>query len=85
LGLHPFAIGILAELIQTAATQTQVIVSTQSPLLLDHFTCEDVIVVNRDGDRSVFERLNEEDYNVWLEEYSLGELWQKNVVEGGPD
>ncbi len=84
LGLHPFAIGILAEMIQSAATRTQVIVSTQSPLLLDYFTCEDVIVVNRDGDRSTFERLDEKDYDVWLEEYSLGELWQKNVVEGGP-
>ena len=47
LGLHPEAIAILAELIQGAAKQTQVIVSTQSPALIDYFVVEDIIVVNR--------------------------------------
>jgi predicted ATPase len=84
LGLHPFAISLLAELIQSAAGKTQVIVSTQSPTLLDYFEPADVIVVNRRDGRSTFDRLDEEHLSDWLEEYSVGELWQKNVVQGGP-
>ena len=83
LGLHPEAIGILAELIKLASTRTQVIVATQSPLLLDQFSVEDVVVVRRKDGASVFERLKEEDYTHWLEDYSLGELWTKNVIQGG--
>ncbi|MDA3896983.1 MAG: AAA family ATPase [Desulfobacteraceae bacterium] len=84
LGLHPSAISILAELIQDASKRTQIIVATQSPALIDHFSVEDVIVVNRKDGASTFERLQEKDLNVWLETYSVGELWSKNVIAGGP-
>lgn len=84
LGLHPSAITILAELIQNASKRTQLIVATQSPALIDHFGVEDVIVVNRKHGASIFERLKEKDFNVWLESYSVGELWSKNVISGGP-
>lgn len=84
LGLHPFAIAILAELIQYASKRTQLIVATQSPALIDHFGVEDVIVVNRKKGASTFERLQEKDFNIWFETYSVGELWSKNVISGGP-
>ncbi len=84
LGLHPAAISILAELIQNASKRTQIIVATQSPALIDNFSIEDVIVVSRKDGASTFERLNEKDYRVWLESYSVGELWRKNVISGGP-
>lgn len=84
LGLHPSAISILAELIQNTAKRTQLIVATQSPALIDHFSVEDIIVVNRKDGVSTFERLQEKDFNVWLETYSVGELWSKNVISGGP-
>ncbi|KAF1083680.1 MAG: hypothetical protein GQF41_0458 [Candidatus Rifleibacterium amylolyticum] len=84
LGLHPEAIHILAELIKDAARRTQVIVATQSPTLLDNFAVEDIVVVNRENGASTFMRLNEEDFKVWLEDYSVGELWTKNVIAGGP-
>ena len=83
LGLHPEAIALLAELIQGAAQRTQVIISTQSPALIDYFSIEDIIVVNRKDGASTFERLKEADFNVWLEEYSVGDLWRKNVIVGG--
>jgi predicted ATPase len=83
LGLHPEAIAILGELIQSAAKRTQLVVATQSPLLLNEFSIEDIVVVNRKRGQSTFERLNHADYNEWLEEYSVGELWAKNVIEGG--
>ena len=59
------------------------IISTQSPALVDHFCVEDIIVVNRKNGASTFERLKEQDFTVWLEEYSVGDLWRKNVIAGG--
>jgi len=84
LGLHPSAISLLAELIQSASKRTQLIVATQSQALIDQFAIEDVVVVNRKGGASSFERLEEVDYKEWLERYSVGELWSKNVISGGP-
>lgn len=84
LGLHPYAISMLADLIKSASERTQVIISTQSPTLLDHFEPEEIVVVNRNQSRSTFERLDEKNLAEWLEDYSVGELWQKNVVRGGP-
>ncbi len=84
LGLHPEAISILAELIQVASKRTQVIVATQSPALVDQFAIEDIIVVNREDGASTFKRLKEDDYSEWLKNYSVGELWTKNVIVGGP-
>ena len=83
LGLHPEAIGILSELIQDAAKRTRVFIATQSPLLLDQFAIEDIVVVNRKDGQSTFERLDHADYNQWLEDYSVGQLWTKNVIQGG--
>lgn len=84
LGLHPYALTLLAGLIQKASKQTQVIVSTQSAALIDHFEPEDIVVVERQNGESIFKRLNKADLKVWLEDYSLGELWQKNVFGGRP-
>ncbi len=84
LGLHPHAMVILACLIKAAACHCQIVVATQSTGLLDQFEAEDVIVVDRDDRASVFKRLNEEELTEWLEDYSLSELWEKNVLGGGP-
>jgi len=84
LGLHPFAINLLASTIQSAAERTQVIISTQSPALLDQFKPKDVVVVNRQQGHSTLERLNEDGLREWLAEYSVAELWQKDVLRGGP-
>jgi predicted ATPase len=83
LGLHPEAIRILGELIRDAAKRTQIIVATQSPLLLDQFSIEDIVVVNRREGQSVFERLHRADFDEWLENYSVGELWSRNIIAGG--
>ena len=84
LGLHPYALNIIAGLFQSASSRTQVLVSTQSSTFLDNFDPEDVIVVDRNAGGSVFSRPDIEKLNVWLEEYSLGEVWEKNVLAGGP-
>jgi len=84
LGLHPSAIAVLAELIQNSAKRTQIIIATQSPTFIDYFGISDIIVVNRESGASTFNRLKEKDFNIWLEDYSVGELWSKNVITGGP-
>ena len=84
LGLHPAAIVILAELIQVASCSTQVIIATQSPALVDQFSIENILIVNREHGASTFKRLKEEDFSEWLKNYSIGELWTKNVISGGP-
>jgi predicted ATPase len=84
LGLHPYAITILASLIRTNAREKQVIISTQSVELLNEFNTDDVIVVDRDNGKSLLRRLKEDDLREWLEDYSLGELWKKNIIGGRP-
>ncbi|OJW10881.1 MAG: chromosome segregation protein SMC [Planctomycetales bacterium 71-10] len=84
LGLHPYALNIVADLFQKAAKHKQVLISTQSSAFLDEFEPEDVIVVDRGEQGSTFTRLDPESLEAWLEEYSLGEIWEKNVVGGGP-
>ena len=58
LGLHPYAISLLSELVKSASERTQVIISTQSPTLLDYFEPDQIVVVNRHDGRSTFERLD---------------------------
>lgn len=84
LGLHPFAIEILASLVKQASVETQVIVSTQSSLLLDHFEPEDVLVANRVEGATQISRLDSAQLTTWLNEYSLGQLWEKNELGGRP-
>ncbi len=84
LGLHPSALAVLADLLKSAARHRQLMVATQSTALIDHFEADEVIAVNlRDGG-STFDRLDPEALKEWLEEYSVSELWERNVIGGGP-
>ena len=85
LGLHPYAITVLGSLIKSASTEHQLIISTQSVELVNEFDPEDLIVVDREQGASTFKRLNEESLEGWLEDYSLGELWKKNLLGGRPN
>ena len=84
LGLHPYALNVVAALFGKAALHTQILISTQSSSFLDNFDPEDVIAVNREGKESQFKRLNPTKLDAWLDEYSLGEVWEKNIIGGGP-
>ncbi len=83
LGLHPYALNVIASLFSLASIHTQVLVSTQSSTFLNSFEAEDVIVTNREGNESHFRRLAPEELEAWLDEYSLGEIWEKNIITGG--
>ncbi len=84
LGLHPAAITILAALVKQVSVETQVVLSTQSSLLLDHFRPEDVLVADRVQGATALRRLDAGRLERWLNDYSLGQLWRKNELGGRP-
>lgn len=84
LGLHPAAIALVGSLIRIASKDAQVILSTQSSLFLDEFEPQDVLVAERVGMATQIRRLEPEPLKAWLEDYSLGQLWEKNELGGRP-
>ncbi len=84
LGLHPAALIVLANMLDSASSRTQVIVATQSVTLVNQFTPEKVWTVDREDGQSVFRQLNSADRSEWLENYALGELWEKNLLGARP-
>lgn len=85
LGLHPAAEAYLASLIRSASTHTQVLISTQSATLVDHFKPSEVVVTEIHDGASTFHRLEEDKLKRWLKRYTLGEAWRKNVFGGRPE
>jgi len=84
LGLHPAAITLLAGLLMSAAARAQVIVATQSVTLVNQFEPSQVWTVDRDSQQSVFRHLSEAEMSGWLDDYALGDLWEKNVLGARP-
>ena len=84
LGLHPVAIEKLAALVRVASHKAQVIIATQSSSFVSCFEPEDIVVVERKEGSTAFVRPDKERLASWLENYSLGELWEKNLIGGKP-
>ena len=84
LGLHPYAINIIGGLIKSVSHTHQVLIATQSPLLLDQFSIESIIVAERHKRQTTYRRLDAERLSEWIDEYTLSDLWNKNVLGGRP-
>lgn len=84
LGLHPSALEVLSGMAKAASLHSQLVFATQSAAFLDQFEPENIVVVNCRSGTSEFQRLNAQNLEAWREDYTLGELWEKNVVGGGP-
>jgi predicted ATPase len=84
LGLHPYAISVLVDVFKQVAEDRQLIVSTQSVELVNGLSPEDVIVVDQEGGESTFKRYTDEELSGWLEQYSFGEIWKRNILGGRP-
>lgn len=84
LGLHPDWIKVVAELLQSAATRTQLVVATHSPQLVSKLSPEYIIVTDKEGGQTVFRSLAQEDLTKWLKEFNLGELWLAGHLGGRP-
>ena len=84
LGLHPYAITVFCSLVKQCSVDKQIVLATQSPLIVDQFEPEDVLVADRVAGRTEIRRLEQDRLGEWLQDYSLGELWQKNEFGGRP-
>ncbi len=84
LGLHPAAMTLVGGMIQAFGYDRQVIVATQSPLLVDTFSLNEIIVLELQDGETKIRRLDPDEYQNWLKEYTTGELWQKNLLGGRP-
>lgn len=84
IGLHPDWIKLIAELLESAATRTQVIVSTHSPQLVSHVKPEHVVVVEKENGRTTLSRLEEDELAGWLDKFRLGDLWLAGHIGGRP-
>lgn len=84
LGLHPVAIEKLAGLIKSAASRgTQVIAATQNAELISNFAPQDILTVDQRDGESEIKRLNADDLTIWLNDYTIGDLWKQRIMKGG--
>lgn len=85
LGLHPAAVSLVGGMMKALATDRQIIVATQSPLLVDSFDCSEIVVADFEGGKTSLRRLDTDQYQRWLDDgFTSGELWQKNLLGGNP-
>ena len=84
LGLHPAAINLVGNMIQSVSAQRQAIIATQSPLLVDCFDLDGVVVLDLHDDATVLRRLDRQQFERWLDDFTTGELWQQNLLGGRP-
>lgn len=83
LGLHPEALSVLGGLVRSASTRMQIILATQSPVLLSEFDPEQIVTVDLSDGATRFKRLDAKMLAKWLSEFTVGELWQKGTIQGG--
>lgn len=84
LGLHPFAINVLSDLIHMASRNSQILISTQSIQLVNNFEAGDILIAEYTNGGTVITRPNLEELEDWLKKYTIGEIWQRNVFGGNP-
>jgi predicted ATPase len=86
LGLHPDALTLIAELLVEASQQTQIVVTTQSDVLVSALSeqAESVVVCDNLAGASRFRRIESEKLRFWMDKYKLGEIWRIGELGGNP-
>ncbi len=86
LGLHPYAIDLLIDLVKEASLHSQIILATQSTSLIDGFDINNITIIEQDedGHSTVARQLDSTHFSEWLRNYTISELWNKNVFGGRP-
>ncbi len=85
LGLHPAAVALVGGMIKALSEERQVIVATQSPLLVDVFDLDEIVVLELRNGQTDARQLDPDQYRNWLDDsFTPGELWQKNLLGGRP-
>lgn len=83
LGLHPDAIALLADLLESASRRTQLIVTTHSDALISALTevADSVLVCEYRGG-TVLKRVESNKLRFWLDKYKLGDIWRIGEIGG---
>jgi predicted ATPase len=84
LGLHPSAIDLIAGLIKSASLHCQVFVATQSVSMVNNFDVHELVVIERKNRASVYSRPDQKSLASYLDEFTTGEIWEKNIIGGRP-
>ena len=84
LGLHPDILPTVADLLIEASNRMQLVVTTQSDILVDALTDtpEAILVCEKHAGSTTMKRLKREELTEWLEKYALGELWRMGEIGG---
>jgi predicted ATPase len=69
-------------MIRSASSEVQIIAATQSPGFISNFLPEDIIVTDKSEaeNQTIFRRLSTEDLKIWLDDFTLGDLWEQNII-----
>jgi len=83
IGLHPDMINTIAETIKKASANSQLIIATHSPQLLNSFEIEDVLVFEKDeNNKTIVTRKTEDDFEDWNDDFLVGQLWLRGKIGG---
>ncbi len=83
-GLHPDWVKLVAELLQSASSRTQVIVASHSPQLVSKLDPNEIVVVEKEQGETCVQRLSEEELEKWMQQYQIGDLWLAGHFGGRP-
>lgn len=81
--LHPDMIHSISEMIKSVSLNRQLIVATHSPLLLNDFELEDILIFEKNEENStIVKRYFEEDFPQYEGELLPGQLWLNGEIGG---
>jgi predicted ATPase len=83
-GLDPRTLNLIVEEIRNAATtgETQVVLTTHSPYLLNLLDLSHIVIVERDEGQPVFRRPVRSELTGWAEKFSPGKLYTMGRLSG---
>ncbi len=84
MGLHPDMIyGISRGIKYAAQNGTQMIIATHSPLLLNDFELEDLMIFEKnEANETIVKKVSEEDFPDWEGEFLAGQMWLRGQIGG---
>ena len=80
--LHPELVRLVALMLQEAALETQVIVTTHSSDLIGWLQPNEVLIADKEGGKTQFTWADTLNLDAWLAEYTLRDLWLMGNLGG---
>ncbi len=81
--LHPDMINTIAEAIKHASRTTQLIIVTHSPLLLNSFDIDEILVFEKNAQNETIVSMKSSDqFSEWNEKFLAGQAWLRGLIGG---